>query len=100
MTLEQKFLEAGFENMVWKFDVPIGKQAQSLWTKEHVPNSGWLVWDTKEHTWMAEDITFTDYKSKSKVCQQIQFTSQRFDANFRMTNRLINGHPFDADGGM
>ena len=53
-------------------------------------------------TWMAEDITFTDYKSKSKVCQQIQFTSQRFDANFRMTKRLINGHPlyFDADGGM
>ena len=51
---------------------------------------------------MTEDITFPDYKSKSKVCQQIQFTSQRFDANFRMTNRLINGHPlyFDVNGGM
>ena len=48
---------------------------------------------------MAEDITFTDSKSKSKECQQIQFISQRFNPNFRMTNRLINGHPlyFDAD---
>ena len=51
---------------------------------------------------MAEDITFTDYKSKSKVCQQIQFTRQRFHTNFRMNNRWINGNPlyFDADGGM